>query len=382
MNYSKPNKFLFILIFGISILSCKQANRHSEQLPELEVISGENGSFAGYNLNKQGQYDITSYMDINGNIKISESVLPKTSEIIIIPKNSIATIKMINDLSWNGYYKEDQNKSNFQGVFLKNRIVQLDSYVIGQYEVTEQLYEVIINNNHVDSMKPKNKIDWFHACAFCNEFTKKVMNHNDCIYYSDEDCSIVYTMTDAENRNNVYIAYDKNRKKWLKRGYRLPTNAEWEFAARGGNPNKDYWKWAFSGVNSYGFINLCSPYQDSNCKYDSNGELDYDKNLVAFCVYKWDGSKIFDVGSRQPNKLNLFDMSGNLWEWCYDYFSEIEVSNQIDINPIGVEIGIGKSAYGGCYLCSANRCAISSRGSYYPFDDGDANGFRLARSLF
>ncbi len=133
------------------------------------------------------------------------------------------------------------------------------------------------------------------------------------------------------------------------KNYRLPTEAEWEYAARGGNKSKGY---KYSGSNNIG--------------------------EVAW-YYGNSGSTTHPVGRKEKNELGLFDMSGNVWEWCSDWYGIYGSGSQT--NPKGPTSGSFRVLRGGSWFINARYCRVSSRDGYGP-DGRDGNcGFRLARSL-
>ncbi|TAE61705.1 MAG: hypothetical protein EAZ89_00370 [Bacteroidetes bacterium] len=142
---------------------------------------------------------------------------------------------------------------------------------------------------------------------------------------------------------------------WLKaqtgQGWRLPTEAEWEYAAGGRSQNRT--KWAGT----------------SNEKELGN--------------YAWisdnSGSKTHPVGEKKPNALGLYDMSGNVWEWCSDWYGEYPSSEQT--NPQGPPDGEYRVFRGGGWVNRAAGARVSSRGRWHPGDRGHYLGFRLARSI-
>ena len=133
--------------------------------------------------------------------------------------------------------------------------------------------------------------------------------------------------------------------------YRLPSEAEWEYAARGGNKSKGY---VFSGSN--------------------------DVNEVAWI---WDNSdqKTHPVGTKKPNELGLYDMSGNLWEWCNDYYDATYYQTSPPENPKGPLISQYRILRGGSWYHNAVDSRVSSRGWKEPLALGYRRGFRLARDL-
>lgn len=139
--------------------------------------------------------------------------------------------------------------------------------------------------------------------------------------------------------------------------FRLPTEAEWEYAARGGNLSQGYM------------------YSGSNILYDvgwyENNSTDYNDNNYDFIYF---GTHV--VGSLAPNELGLYDMSGNVMEWCQDYYGPY--SSYVQSNPTGPSSGYSHIVRGGSFKHWASACRVSSRGDFEPTDINRCLGLRLA----
>ena len=202
----------------------------------------------------------------------------------------------------------------------KEHKVSLSSYYIGETEVTQGLWQAVMGNNpsyFTSSLKnPVEQVSWFDCVSFCNKLTEKVMSKEDCVY--------------TINGNSVQADFSK-------KGFRLPTEAEWEYAAMGGEKTK------YAGCN-----------EDSELGgyawYDSNSEY-----------------KTHEVGKKQANRYGLYDMSGNVWEWCWDWYSESTPSEGKD--PVGAVSGSYRVIRGGSWHCSASGCECAYRSSNDPGDD-------------
>jgi formylglycine-generating enzyme required for sulfatase activity len=133
-------------------------------------------------------------------------------------------------------------------------------------------------------------------------------------------------------------------------GGRLPTEAEWEYAAKGGKFSKGF---TYSGGNDY---NLAGWHEGNSDK------------------------TVHQVGKKLANELNLYDMSGNVWEWCSDWYGEFYYSSSEPKNPKGAESGVYKVRRGGCWDYNKSSMIVTARATSFPNQALSVIGFRLVRS--
>jgi formylglycine-generating enzyme required for sulfatase activity len=190
--------------------------------------------------------------------------------------------------------------------------VTVSSFQIGKYEVTQAQWRAVMGNN------PSH----FSGC---------------------DNCPV-----ENVSWNNVQDFIRKLNQQTGKR-YRLPTEAEWEFAARGGNKSKGH---KYSGGNNL----------NSVAWYDDNS-----------------GSKTHPVGQKQANELGIYDMSGNVWEWCEDWYGDYSSSPQT--NPKGPSYGSRRVLRGGSWYSDAKYCRVSNRVSNYPGSRNDGRRLPPGSSL-
>ncbi|MEO0470378.1 MAG: formylglycine-generating enzyme family protein [Bacteroidota bacterium] len=194
-----------------------------------------------------------------------------------------------------------------------SHLVRLDRFGISQYPLTQTHWEAMMVHNPSAFKGPELpvvNVSWYD----CQRFIEKL---------------------------NAKTGYD----------FRLPTEAEWEYAAGGGVANRTLW----AGTN--------------------------DKHqLVDFAWLKTDSnSQTHPVGQKNPNALGLYDMSGNVWEWCQDWYGDYPEGSHT--NPQGPEIGEGRVIRGGGWISFPRVAMVTYRSSHLPDRQGSSLGFRLALSL-
>ena len=185
--------------------------------------------------------------------------------------------------------------------------VTLSTFMMGETEVTQALWKAVMGDNpsyYKGDNLPVDKVSWNDIQEFVRKLNQKT---------------------------------GKN--------FRLPTEAEWEYAARGGKKSKGY---KFAGSNT-----------------------------IDDVAWYWDNSdwKCHSVKTKSPNELGLYDMSGNVWEWCQDWYGSYGSGTQTD--PQGPSSGSFRVLRGGSWYYNARNCRVSNRVSNAPGYGGNSLGFRL-----
>ena len=250
------------------------------------------------------------------------------------------------------------------------RTVTLDAFYMGKYEVSKAEWDEVqtwgLSNGYTDlsagsgkaSDHPVLGVSWYMMVKWCNARSQK--EGLTPVYYTNDAQTTIYK-TGSVDVTNAQV-------KWAANGYRLPTEAEWEKAARGGLSGKRFpWGDTISHSQAnYKAISLHS--------YDSSGAVNNYHPTYAT------GSPPYTspVGSFAANGYGLYDMAGNVWEWCWDWYGTYAAGSQT--NPRGSTSGSYRVVRGSSYFniaywcCVANRYSVSIGNGYGDF------GFRVARS--
>ena len=206
-------------------------------------------------------------------------------------------------------------------------------FYISKYEITQQQYKAVMGNNPSEfkgDNLPVEQVSWYDALNFCNRLSQS------------EGLTPCYTI----NGTKVTCDFEAN-------GYRLPTEAEWEYVAKAGTKTDFY-----SGKLTY------------------SGNSPIDPNLDKIAWYSANSSNAtHPVGQKTPNAFGLYDMSGNVWEWCWDRYAEYPSKETKDYQ--GPEIGTYRVYRGGGWRNLAWYCRSTNRDRNYLDDKNNSLGFRV-----
>jgi formylglycine-generating enzyme required for sulfatase activity len=311
-SYLKTFALAACMLLGLSATAQVQGDINGDNKVDIADVNavinmmlGKSAQTAAGDINGDGSVDIA---DVNAVINL---MLGKTNQEVQTYTVNGVTFKMVavegGTFTMGATAEQGSDAGNAE---LPTHQVTLSSYSIGQTEVTQELWQAVMGSNpshYKGNLKrPVEEVSW-------------------------EDCQIFLTKLKEMTGQN----------------FRLPTEAEWEFAARGGNKSQTY---KYAGSNN---IDEVAWYADNS------------------------SATTHPVASKTPNELGLFDMSGNVLEWCQDvyYF----YSSEAQTNPTGPSLeDIGKVVRGGDYFNNATFCRVSFRLSGNKSTSFKNLGLRLA----
>ena len=232
--------------------------------------------------------------------------------------------------------------------------VTLSSFYICKHEVTQAEYQAVMGTNPSwfsgNPNRSVEQVTWFNAIEYCNRRSMQeglTPCYSYLNYGTNPDKWPTGWNTSLTNDTNVSC-------NWSTNGYRLPTEMEWMFAAKGGNQSQGY---TYSGSNDI----------DAVAWYTNNSDIGDGQ-----------GRRTHNVGGKAANELGTFDMSGNVWEWCWDIYGDYPTGSYTD--PTGP---VGEAAHhlfrGGGWHIDDNFCAVSFRDRNYATVKALTLGFRCLR---
>jgi formylglycine-generating enzyme required for sulfatase activity len=225
-----------------------------------------------------------------------------TMEFVLIPAGSF----------YMGSPPEEKDRSSGEGPVRRVQITK--PLYIGKYEVTQAQYKAVVGSNpsHFSGADlPVESVSWQEAMLFCDKLTNSYGSH-----------------------------------------FRLPTEAEWEYACRAGSQSR------FSYGDDPDYAQLAQ-----YAWYDDNSD-----------------EKTHSVGQKKPNKFGLYDMYGNVWEWCSDWYTD-SYRNMTTVDPTGPSSGEHRTLRGGSWYNNAGRCRSAARSLGTPGNRFTSSGFRVVLEL-
>lgn len=221
--------------------------------------------------------------------------------------------------------------------------VVLPSFLMGYTEVTQSMWNEVMGSN--PSVRPGNNypvtnVSWYQVLEFCNALSLR--DGFDPVYKINKD------FPDANNASDFDSLRYSVSCNWQASGYRLPTEAEWEFAARCGDSGNSL---QYSGSNNLNEVGW----------FDGNS-----------------GKQVREVATKTPNSWGFFDLSGNVFEWCWDYWGPYFKERQI--HPKGAISGSYRVARGGSWMSESDPCSNTARGGFAPQTQSKELGLRLVRN--
>lgn len=250
-------------------------------------------------------------------------------------------------------------------IFIEGRSVTIPNLLVCDHEVTQAEYESTMGSNPSESQgeshppaegetqanRPVERVSWYAVLVYCNKRSIA------------ENLTPCYTINSSTNPADWGTVPTSNNTTWNEatcnfnaNGYRLPTQAEWEYVARGGNNGIPATQTTYSGSNTVGDV----------AWYLSNSG---DNGTTT-------NPKTHEVKKKNANTLGVYDMNGNVKEWCWDWYGSISSTTE----ATGATSGTHRVNRGGSYIDVDICSTVSLQGSMQPYYNAGVIGFRVVRT--
>lgn len=261
-----------------------------------------------------------------------EDLIMEVGSDIVIPENMV----LVKGGTFNMGSNESEDEKPIHRVYV-------DDFYIGKYEVTVEDFKKFIDATGYKTEAEKGDGSYIWTGS---KWEKKAGVNWRC------DVGGNTRSTREYNHPVIHVSWNDASAYCEWAGGRLPTEAEWEYASRGGSQSAGY---KYSGSNTI----------DNIAWYSSNS-----------------GNKTHEAGKKQPNELGIYDMSGNVYEWCSDWYDENYYKNSPERNPKGASSGTFRVLRGGSWHSRALNCRVSGRYRFsLPYNRNFTNGFRMTQDL-
>ena len=327
----------YLRLDGDSVVLRGSGNFSAPLLAERVLVESVKGESMWLGLYESGAFDSMHFRSL-GDVTVEslsesekEFCVRMAKEMVLIPKGDFVMGALEDD----GDAYDDEKP--------RHKVTLTRDFLMGKYQVTQALWESVMGFNPSrwkGANRPVECVSWLDVVAFCNKLSER--EGLEPAYGGLGD----YQVGDADNmdEDEIETLSDEITCNWSAKGYRLPTEAEWEYSGRSGQ------RFKYAGSNNV----------DEVAWYDDNS-----------------GDETHPVGQKKPNGFGLYDMSGNVWEWVWDVCGDYSSGSQTD--PTGPDSGPLRVYRGGSCYGIARRTRLSVRDYGDPTYRHGGLGFRLSR---